>query len=101
MARATPRHRLLRPGIVAAGVVILLLVALRIALPGIVTNYLNGVLATLPGHEGYIEDVDLQLWRGAYSIHGLRIDQIDDNKREPLFIAQEMYFSVSWRALLR
>lgn len=100
MARSA-RQRFLRPSFIALGVVVLLLIGLRIALPTIVTNYLNGILATLPGHEGYIEDVDLQLWRGAYSIHGIRIDQIDDNKREPLFLARDMYFSVSWRALFR
>lgn len=81
-------------------VIVGFLVGLRLALPSMVTNYLNDVLATLPGHEGRIEDVDLHLWRGAYSIHGLRIDQIDDNRREPLFIAPHMYFSIGWRALL-
>lgn len=90
-----------RPVIIVALVVVALLVAARVALPIVLADYLNNLLDEPPNYEGEIADVDLHLWRGAATLHGVRIDQIDDGKRELLFSAPEMHGSVSWRAVLR
>lgn len=91
----------LRASVVVALVIVALMIALRAALPSLVTSYLTGVLEDMPGHTGAIEDVDIHLWRGAYSIHRLRIDAVGKDKPTPLFNAQEIRLSVEWGALLR
>ncbi len=45
---------------------VLLLVALHLALPYVVRDYLNERLANMGDYRGQITDVDLALWRGAY-----------------------------------
>lgn len=52
--------------------ILVLLVALSIALPYLVRNYLNDKLANMGDYRGQVTDVDLALWRGAYRINGLR-----------------------------
>ena len=61
---------------IIAGVVVLL-VALHIALPYMVRDYLNEKLADMGDYRGQITDVDLALWRGAYKINGLKIVKVD------------------------
>ena len=57
--------------------VIVLLVALHIALPYLVRDYLNDKLADMGDYRGQVTDVDLALWRGAYKINGLKIVKVD------------------------
>lgn len=90
-----------RPVVIVTLVVVALLVAARIALPFVLTDYLSSLLDAPPNYEGEVAGVDLHFWRGAASVQGVRIDQIDDGKRELLFRAPEMHGSVSWRAVLR
>lgn len=91
---------LCRPGVVVLLVVVALLVALRIAAPRFVTNYLNDVIENTSDYAGEIEDVDIHLWRGAYSVHRLRIDQVNGGRVTPLFNAQDIHLSVEWSTLL-
>jgi len=51
-------------GTIAA--LVLVLIAVHIALPYLVRNYLNDKLANMGDYRGEIADVDLALWRGAY-----------------------------------
>lgn len=84
-----------------------LAIAFRAALPVMVTHYANGVLNSIPGYEGRIADVDLHLWRGAYTIHGVDIVKVDvapktgKVKRSPFLYAETIDLSVEWRELLR
>ncbi|MDW5378740.1 DUF748 domain-containing protein [Halomonas sp. HP20-15] len=75
------------------------LVALRMALPGLVRDYLNEQLADMGAYRGHIEDVDLALWRGAYTINGLTIVKAEEETQVPFFRADALDLSVSWRAL--
>ena len=50
--------------------IIVLLIALHIALPYVVRDYLNEKLADMGDYRGQITDVDLAWWRGAYKING-------------------------------
>ena len=52
---------------------VVFLVAVNIALPYLVRNYLNDKLADMGDYRGQVSDVDLALWRGAYRINGLEI----------------------------
>ncbi|WP_434591254.1 DUF748 domain-containing protein [Pseudomonas sp. R4-83] len=81
-----------------AGVVVLLL-ALHIALPYLVRDYLNDKLADMGDYRGQITDVDLALWRGAYKINGLKIVKVDGKVPVPFVDAPLIDLSVSWHSL--
>jgi hypothetical protein len=82
-------------------IVAVVLVALRLALPHAVERYVNGKLQTLDSYRGHIGDVDIHLWRGAYSIDAIEIDKIGAKRDVPFFRAPRLDFSVEWRSLLR
>lgn len=80
---------------------ILVLIAVRVALPHVVKRYVNRTLDQLDGYTGHVEDVDISLWRGAYQIEGVRIDKTGGGTRVPFFRAHTIDLSVAWDALLR
>ena len=75
------------------------LVGLRAALPHIVLRYVNDALDELEGYSGHIEDVDINLYRGAYQIQGIRIVKSNGRVPVPFFTAEELDISVEWAAL--
>jgi hypothetical protein len=79
----------------------IVLVAARIALPFIVLGQLNSRLAHMGSYAGHIEDIDVHLWRGAYSLDNLRITKVDGKIPVPLFDAERTDISLSWPALTR
>lgn len=76
------------------------LIALRLALPHLVTDYVNRELHSLKSYEGSVEDVDIHLWRGAYSVRGVRIVKTGSARPVPFFRADHIDFSIEWRSLL-
>src|SRR5919108_2316520 len=93
----TRKRKLLVILLVVAGV----LVAGRIALPFVVEQYVNRKLAALETYDGHVGDVDIHLWRGAYSIDGVEIVKRGAARPVPFFKAARVDFSVEWRSLLR
>lgn len=77
----------------------LALVALRLALPGIVKDFVNNKLDELDGYDGHVEDVDIYLIRGAYAINGVEIVKVEDDIPAPFFEARKVDFSVQWKEL--
>jgi hypothetical protein len=82
-------------------VVVLLLVGVRVALPFVVEDYVNGKLQTLQAYRGHIGDVDIHLWRGAYSIDDIVITKIGADRPVPFFKSDRLEFSVEWSNLMR
>ena len=82
-------------------ILIVLLVALRVALPYIVKNYVNRVLAEIPGYYGQVEDIDLSLITGAYTIHRLYLNKVDARSQIPFLDFEKTNISLEWRALLK
>ncbi|MCO7564658.1 DUF748 domain-containing protein [Pseudomonas sp. S 311-6] len=78
---------------------LVLLVALHLALPYLVRDYLNDKLADIGDYHGRIVDVDLAWWRGAYQINGLEIVKTTGKVPVPLLDAPLIDLSVSWHAL--
>jgi uncharacterized protein involved in outer membrane biogenesis len=78
---------------------VVLLIALHIALPYMVRNYLNDKLADMGDYRGQITDVDLALWRGAYKINGLKIVKVDGKVPVPFVNAPLIDLAVSWHSL--
>lgn len=75
------------------------LIALYIALPWLLRDYLNDRLAHMGDYRGQISDIDLALWRGAYRINGLSIVKVNGKVPVPLLEAPAIDLAISWRAL--
>jgi hypothetical protein len=97
--KTTPlrRHRLLW----TLGIIVLVLVILRAALPSIVKDEVNKRLQALDDYDGHIVDVDIALWRGAYRVDGIEIVKTGSRQPTPFFSADHIDFSIEWRSLLR
>ncbi|MDF0733152.1 DUF748 domain-containing protein [Pseudomonas entomophila] len=85
--------------LVALGSLLALLVALHLALPYLVRDYLNDKLADMGEYRGQVADVDLAWWRGAYQINGLKIVKVTGKVPVPLLDAPLIDLSVSWHSL--
>jgi hypothetical protein len=85
----------------AVGGLLLVLLAVRLALPWVVKSQINQRLSGIPGYTGNVQDVDLHLWRGAYTLVGIAIYRQNGQVREPFVLANEIGFSIAWRELFR
>src|SRR6187402_3726929 len=80
--------------------VVVLLVGARLALPYLVEDYVNDRLAALDSYDGHVGDIDIHLWRGAYSIDGVEIVKTGASRPIPFFRTDRLNLSVEWRSLL-
>ncbi len=83
-------------------VILGVLIVIRLFLPAIVLHFANKELAAMPGYYGKIEDIDISLYRGAYTIDSLYLNKVDlkKNLQTPFLSAKTIDLSVEWRALL-
>src|SRR5262245_22824545 len=88
---AMMRKRKLLAGLAAVAIV---LIGARIALPFVVEEYANRKLAALHSYDGHVGDIDIHLWRGAYSIDDLVIVKTGAKRPVPFFSAQRIDLSV-------
>ena len=82
-------------------IILVLLIGLRIALPYMVKNYVNKVLADIPGYHGHVEDIDLSLITGAYTIHELYLNRLNAGSEIPFLHFEKTNISVEWSALFK
>ena len=88
-----------RKSLIAVAVLVGVLIVARLALPYVVKDYVNDKLAALEAYDGHVDDIDIHLWRGAYSIDGLEIVKQSARRPVPFFKAARINFSVEWRSL--
>lgn len=102
MTKTERKPFLKRTGIRILLGVILLLIAIRIALPYIVLKYVNKTLSTMHGYYGHVNNIDIALYRGAYKIENIYLHKIDtvSQRETEFFEARLIDLSVHWRALL-
>jgi hypothetical protein len=93
----TRRNKIL----ISLAALLLVLVAVRLALPYAVKDYTNRKLAALEAYDGSVGDIDIHLWRGAYSIDDIVIRKTGAARPVPFFKARRVDLSVEWRSLLR
>jgi hypothetical protein len=84
---------------IAIVLLVLALIVLRLALPGIVKHYVNKQLNELPGYTGYVDDIDIALWRGAYVIKGLHLKKRTDPAKYPFLEIERSDLSIEWKPL--
>ena len=94
-----------RRWLIVLGSILVLLIALRLALPYFVLKYVNRVLSEMEQYHGHVEDIDIALIRGAYVINDIKIEKInnEDKQRDtiPFFKSPEIDLSVQWSSLFK
>ena len=91
-----------RTGKVVLSLLVMLVIA-RIALPYVILHYANRELASMDGYYGKIDDIDVALYRGAYTIDSIYIDKINEatGKQDPFFSSREIDLSLEWKSLFK
>lgn len=100
-ASSPPWFRRARPARIWIGAILLLLLLARLALPFALERVVNRRLAALPGYSGRVEDVDLQLFRGAGQLHRLAMEKRADGTPEQSLHIDTIDLSLAWGELLR
>lgn len=72
-----------------------------IVLPPVMLHYANKSLAELDGYYGQVEDIDIALIRGAYTLNNIYINAVDSatGKETPFFGSRIVDLSIEWGAL--
>ncbi|RFS14208.1 DUF748 domain-containing protein [Emticicia sp. C21] len=87
------------------GSILVLLIALRLALPYIVLKYVNKTLSEMEQYYGHVEDIDIALIRGAYVINDIKIEKINSETKQrdtiPFFKSPEIDLSVEWKSVFK
>jgi len=81
--------------------IVALLIVIRIILPYVVLHYANKTLANMNGYFGHIKDIDLSIYRGAYTINDIYLNKVDTvtKKQTDFFKAKNIDLSVEWGAI--
>ncbi|HEX4121685.1 MAG TPA: DUF748 domain-containing protein [Verrucomicrobiae bacterium] len=81
-------------------VLVVILVAGRLALPYFIKSYVNRRLGELPDYTGSVRTIDVHLWRGAYKILNIAIEKKSGDKPPvPFFSSPDIDLSLDWREL--
>jgi hypothetical protein len=65
----------------------------------VILHYANKKLASLEGYYGHIEDIDLNLYRGAYVINDIFINNVEEKDTTEFFDCPRIDLSVEWNEI--
>lgn len=68
-------------------------------MPRMLQWYVNRTIDRNPMYDGIIGDIDVHLWRGAYSIEDIRLIKTTGTVPVPLFEAKRVDLAIEWQAL--
>ncbi len=94
------RRKIWRVLLITFAAILLVLIGVRLTLPSIIRWQVNEVLNQSPLYSGKIQEIHINLWRGAYSIQGVTITKTTGNIPVPLFTAKTVDLALQWDALL-
>lgn len=97
-ARRKRRRRRWRRGLL---IFVVVLILARIALPYVVLHFTNKKLASLEGYYGHIDDIDISLYRGAYTIKRLELLKIDKGDTFDFVYAKTIDLAIEWKPIWR
>jgi hypothetical protein len=95
----TLRHRRRKILFIILGCFLVLLIVLRIALPYILLKVVNKQLSHIKGYYGHVDDIDVALIRGAYTLKGTKLEKLGGKVPVPFFSADIIDLSLEWAAL--
>jgi hypothetical protein len=64
-----------------------------------VRDHVNGKLSELHDYRAHVDAVTLHLWRGAYSVHNIKVVKTSGKVPVPFLSAPMVDLSVGWMAL--
>lgn len=85
--------------LIILGSLLVIGIALRIALPYILLRLVNKELTTIKGYYGHVDDIDVALIRGAYTIKIIKLERTGGKIPVPFFSADIVDLSIEWKAL--
>ena len=80
-------------------VILILVIAFRLYLPTLVKNYVNKVLAEIPGYYGQVDDIEIALLRGAYVVNGMYLKKGTATSNVPFLNFPKSDISIEWKSL--
>ncbi len=93
------RHHRRKVLLIILGSLLILLIAVRIALPHILLKLVNQQLSHIKGYYGHVDDIDVALIRGAYTLKGTKLEKLGGKVPVPFFSADAIDLSLEWAAL--
>ncbi|KJD35940.1 hypothetical protein PW52_09485 [Tamlana sedimentorum] len=81
--------------------ILIILITARLLLPFIVKNYVNKTLANIPGYYGHVDDIDISLDRGAYTIKDLYLNKVNAKTQVPFLNFPKSDISLEWKSLFK
>ena len=78
--------------------IVLILGLLRLSLPFLLLSFVNEKLDSIQGFDGSVEDVDLNLRRGAYRLKNITLKKLHGAADRPFFYADAAEFSIEFKA---
>lgn len=80
---------------------LLVLIGARLALPFLLTRYVNDRLDSLRGFEGTVGAIRVNLFKEAYTVYDLRLNKTGGEIPVPFLAADNMELALEWREMLR
>lgn len=80
-------------------IVLAALIVFRLFLPTIVKKYVNKTLSELDDYSGSVQDIDIFLLGGSYTINGLVINKKNNNNEVPFLNLPSTDLSIQWKSL--
>ncbi|SHJ11019.1 protein of unknown function [Aquimarina spongiae] len=87
--------------VVITVIIAVILIVGRLLLPFYVKEYVNEVLADIPGYHGQVEGINICLLRGAYEIEYLSLQKIQADSKVPFLDFKRTNISIEWTALFK
>ncbi len=82
-------------------VLLFFLIGIRIYLPILLIDYAENRINRIPEYRVKIKDIDVHLIRGSYTIKQIALHKMNKNIPVPFFAADQLTFSIHWKALLK
>ena len=80
---------------------IIILIVLRLLLPHFLLKYAINRINQIPEYHVTIADLDVNLWRGSYTLKTINLKKITNSLPVPFFSAATVDLSVQWAALFQ
>lgn len=80
-------------------IILLLLIGFRMFLPIWVRHHTNKVLSEIPGYTGNVDDIDIKIFRGGYTINGMSFKKTESQSEILLLKIPKVEISVDWESV--
>jgi hypothetical protein len=80
---------------------VIVLIVARLLLPHYLLQYVENQINKIPDYHAKIDDLDVALWRGSYTLVHIQLWKTSTHLPVPYFEAKTIDFSVQWSALLQ